>query len=377
MGTNNSKQINPQMVTLARESRGLSQPELANILNVNQGWISRIEGGLRTIKPELINQLAEALNYPASFFTIQDKIYGLGANNYFHRKAQSLSNRALTKIHASIYIRTMQITRLLRGVETIENKIKPINIDDFDGDASEVARVVRIKWNIPRGPIDDVTSVIEEAGGIIIPFDFETNDIEAIYHNVPGIPPLFFTNCYSPSDRTRLTLCHELAHALIHTETFDPEIIENQAFAFAAEFLIPKNEIFTQLSDLSLDKLMVLKQYWKVSMSALLKRAGDIGAITPSRSKQLWMQMSKAGFRKHEPPELNLPNEEPSTLKQLVHVYFEDMDYRIPEFAKLISLNQSEAKQYYIDQELYHKFKENRNAINEAERILRDSQDSP
>ena len=370
----NYKQINHQMVTLARESRGLTQPELARILGVNQGWISRVEGGLRTIKPAVIDELAKSLNYPIDFFTFKDKIYGLGINSYFHRKKQSISNRTLRKVHALIYIRTMHIARLLRGVETVENKIRPINIEDFDNDASEIARIVRLKWQIPHGPIDNVTSIIEDAGGIIIPFDFETNDIDAVYHYTPETSPLFFTNRTSPSDRLRLTTCHELGHAIIHSETFDPELVEKQAYEFAAEFLMPKNEIFAQLSDLSLEKLMILKQYWKVSMSALLKRAGDIGAITPTRSKQLWMQMSKAGLRRHEPPELNIPYEEPSTLKQLVRVYFEDMDYRIPEFAKLISLNQDETHQYYIEPELYHKFKESRDAIKDVERMLRDNQ---
>jgi Zn-dependent peptidase ImmA (M78 family)/transcriptional regulator with XRE-family HTH domain len=367
------KQINPQMVTLARESRGYTQPELANKLGVNQGWLSRVEGGLRTVTPQLLDGLATSLNYPPEFFTLSDKVYGLGMSSYFHRKKQRLSNRKLRRIHALIYIHTMHIARLLRGLETGENNIKPINIDDFGGNAGEIARIIRVSWKIPHGPIPDVVSVIEDAGGIIIPFDFGTDEIDAVYHSTPETPALFFTNLYSPSDRLRFTLCHELGHALIHSETFDPELIEKQANEFAAEFLMPQKDIMDYLTDLTLERLMILKQYWKVSMSALLKRASDIKAITPAQSLYLWQKMSKAGFRKHEPLELNLPVETPSVLAQMVKVYFEDLDYSIPEFAHLLALNTDEVKQYYIGSEQYRKAKENRDAIKEAERILKQS----
>lgn len=365
------KQINPQMVTLARESRGYTQPELANKLGVNQGWLSRVEGGLRTVTPELFDSLATSLNYPREFFTLSDKVYGLGMSSYFHRKKQSLGIRELRRIHALIYIRTMHIVHLLRGLEIGENNIKPINIDDFAGAPGEIAKIIRISWKIPHGPILDVVSIIEDAGGIIIPFDFGTDKIDAVYHSTPETPALFFTNLYGPTDRFRFSLCHELGHALIHSETFSPELTEKQANDFAAEFLMPQTDIMDYLTDLTLERLMILKQYWKVSMSALLKRASDIKAITPAQSLYLWQKMSKAGFRKHEPPELNLPVEKPSVLAQMIKVYFEDLDYSIPEFAHLLSLNMDEVKQYYIDAEQYCNFKESRDALKEAERILK------
>lgn len=368
---NNYKLINPEMVTLARESRGITQPELAQKMQVNQGWISRVEGGLRNIQPEHLEQLAAVLNYPKEFFIQREKIYGLGINSYFHRKKQSLSGRTLRQIHASIYIRAMHIVKLLRGVDIGESQIKSINVDDFGGDAGEVARLLRASWKLPHGPVHNIVSTIEDMGGIIIPFDFGTSEIDAIYHNTPESPPLFFVNVFSPTDRLRFTLCHELGHAIIHSDTFDPIAIEQQAHSFAAEFLMPKSDILTELTELSLERLMVLKQYWKVSMSALLKRAGDIEAITPMRSQQLWKQMSKAGFRKHEPPELNLPYEEPNILKRIVDVYFKEMDYTPLEFAKLIKLEPVEAKQSYIEPYVSIKDKETKRAITEVKRILR------
>jgi transcriptional regulator with XRE-family HTH domain len=71
----NYRKISHGMITLARDSRGISQPELAQKMGVNQGWLSRIEGGLRTIQPEQLDKLANILDYPIEFFAQKETIY--------------------------------------------------------------------------------------------------------------------------------------------------------------------------------------------------------------------------------------------------------------------------------------------------------------
>ena len=41
-----TKNINPEMLVLARESRGVMQSELARMLSVTQGKVSKLESGL-------------------------------------------------------------------------------------------------------------------------------------------------------------------------------------------------------------------------------------------------------------------------------------------------------------------------------------------
>ena len=151
--------------------------------------------------------------------------------------------------------------------------------------------------------------------GIVIPFDFETNSIDAVSHWPPGVPPLFFVNKFIPTDRMRFTLCHELGHIIMHQKTPNPEI-ERQANEFASELLMPERDIRPYLVDISIDKLASLKPYWKVSMSALLKRSVDLNVITQRHGRTLWMQISQAGYKVREPIELDLPNESPTLLKK-------------------------------------------------------------
>src|SRR6185437_12215941 len=121
------------------------------------------------------------------------------------------------------------------------------------------------------------------------------------------------------SDRERLTLCHEIGHLVMH-QSVRPEI-EDEANAFAAEFLMPEAEIRAQLADLTIHRLAALKSLWRVSMQALLYRAQELNVIGRGKAQYLWIQLSRLGYRTREPIELDPPREDASTLRQLVDVH--------------------------------------------------------
>lgn len=325
--------INPEMVTLAREALGLTQPELAVKLSVSQGWLSRIESGLRGIDKEQLSKIADVLEVQPKFFLQNEKLYGLGFSGLFHRKLQSLDAKNLRRIHAQINLLGIAFRKLLSGVEIGQVNIKPLELEQFQGRPKEAAHFIRAAWKIPNGPIHNVVSVLENAGAIIIPFDFQCPKIDAIAYWRPDIPPMFFVNMEVPTDRLRFTLCHELGHMILHTLPTDMDISEHQANEFASEFLMPEKEIKYQLKDLTLEKLMALKQQWKVSMAALLKKAADSKAITPAKAKSLWILLGKYGYRVREPIELDLLTEAPVLHKEIIDTYLEDMAYSSKELA--------------------------------------------
>jgi len=189
------------------------------------------------------------------------------------------------------------------------------------------------------------------------------------------MPPVFFINAFSPMDRLRFTLCHELGHVIMH-RSIDPDM-ERQADEFAAEFLMPARDIKPYLVDISLAKLADLKRYWKVSMAALLKRATDLEVITPRKARSLWVELGKAGYRKREPVELDLPRESPSLLNEIIQAYTDDMEYSVSELALMLNLIDKETIEIYFDsekiiEERKHKA-ERRAAIKEVKRLLNSS----
>lgn len=55
-------------IKLARESRGISQKELAAKIDVSPGTISKMESGTMLLTDRFVKAIANVLSYPLSFF---------------------------------------------------------------------------------------------------------------------------------------------------------------------------------------------------------------------------------------------------------------------------------------------------------------------
>ncbi len=242
-------------------------------------------------------------------------------------------------------IRFRHITALLRAVE-ITCTVPHLDVDEYDGHVEEIARLVRERLHISRGPIQDLTKAVEDAGILVIPIDFETKRVDAISRWIPGLPPLFFVNMHSPKDRYRFSLAHELGHIVMH-ELPNPDI-EDQANRFAAEFLLPEREISSELSNLNLTKLAILKRYWKVSMAAILMRAQALNTVTANRARYLWAQMAKAGYKTREPAELDVQGEQPHLLDKLIEKHRQELGYSIDDLSEMLALKKEELWLLYL-----------------------------
>lgn len=335
-----SRDVNPEMITLAREARGRTQKDLADEVGISAGQLSKIENGFMPVSEPILEKLSTVLDYPVAFFSQTNRIFGPSTSEFYHRKRKAASAREIARIHAEINIRMAHVGRLLRSADLNTSELPRMDPEEFDSSVTQVARAVRAGWNLPKGPIKNVVRVIEDAGGIVVRFPFKTKLVDAVSRWVPGLPPMFFVNEGIPSDRERLSLCHELGHLVMH-QSVRPEI-EDEANDFAAEFLMPADEIRPQLADLSIHKLASLKSLWRVSMQALVYRAQELSVIGRGKAQYLWVQLSRLGYRTREPAELDPPREEPATLQQLIDVHTGSFRYSIEQMATLFRWNEPE-----------------------------------
>lgn len=338
---------NPEMLTLARESRGWTQSDLAERSSVPQGNISKYESGIRAIPVEHIQKFAELLDYPSAFFFLPEHRYGFGSSCTYHRKRQTMPVYELRTLLARINILRIQVGHLLNGVEVEnENRFERLDIEDFDGKVERIAQHIRRKWALPFGPVQSVAGSIEHAGGIVFRCRFGTRKVDAISQWTPGMPPIFFMNEDLTGDRLRFSLAHELGHVVMHQElTVDPQDMERQADRFAAEFLMPAKEIAPELGTLSWPKLARLKSYWKVSMGALIVRAYDLQQITARQYRSWFEQMSKLGYKTVEPEPI--PIEDPMLIHEILDVYRSEHQFSISELSQLAVLNEHEFRDQY------------------------------
>jgi Zn-dependent peptidase ImmA (M78 family)/transcriptional regulator with XRE-family HTH domain len=332
----NPAEVNPEMVTLGRQARGLTQAQLASRMGVHQATVSKLEAGVSRLTADEFQKLAVALDYPMHFFTRRRRIMGSGITELYHRKRQKVGARLLHQVHARAAIRIMNIEDLMRSFDDVTDDVPILPVEHFDDSPEKIARIVRAQWHLPDGPIFSVTKVVEQAGGVVMEFDFETRHIDGFSRRDMSAAPMFFMNRALPPDRWRWTLAHELGHTVMHT---DPnEAMEEQADRFASEFLAPASEIKAQLWDLSFAKLAGLKRYWKISMQALLLRARHLNIISDRKLRHMFMQLSKAGYRLREPSELDPPGEPPELLVDVMEDHVARLGYTEQDLCDALAL---------------------------------------
>jgi Zn-dependent peptidase ImmA (M78 family)/transcriptional regulator with XRE-family HTH domain len=340
-----NRTVNPELISLARESRGITQGELARAIGVSQGTISKYESGINSPPNDDLGKIAKELNYPESFFFQAEDVRGVGSTCLYHRKRQSMPVRELKIIQAKVNIVRMQMAKLIRGVEIkCENVFPRMDVEEYDGGPEEIAALVRKAWGLQPGPIPHMVNAIEDVGGIAFRWPFGNRKLDAISQCVPGLPPLFFVNSQAPNDRVRYSLAHELGHVVMHRVPTPDQ--EREADRFAAEFLMPAKDIGPFLRPLSVQKAAAMKPHWKVSMAALIKRAYDLGKISDSYYRKLFTQLGKLNYRTTEPVEL--PDEEPTILRDIIGVHLNDHHYSTMELASALSLHESEFLEQYM-----------------------------
>lgn len=328
---------NYRMLTLARDARGLTATQLSKLTGVPQSTISKIEHEVRAFSEEDVATFADALHYPPAFFYRSEEQYGQGTVCH-HRKRQSMPITKLRQIHASMNVMRMATCDLMRGVEINADHTFPrMEVEDF-GSPQQIAQLARQTWQLPLGPIQSMTAVIESAGGVVVPSDFGTDKLDAISQRPAAQPPFFFVSTTAPGDRLRFNLAHELGHIVMHSAPAPEQ--EDEANEFAAEFLMPEREIRPQLVKLTMAKLFDLKRHWKVAMQALIMRARDLGTITERQMRSWFMRFNQLGYKKHEP--IETPREQPGLLRRIVAFHRTEHGYSDQELSTAARLSERE-----------------------------------
>ena len=337
------------MVVLARESRGLTQTEVSRLAGIPQGTLSKMESGVMAITQDWGESLSKALCYPISFFKQTDRVYPFGSSTFYHRKLQSVPAPVLRKIEAKVNIYRMHTVRLLRATDLLSRcRFNRFDPEEYQGKIEEIAGLVRASWRLPKGPVANLIRSIEDAGGIVIRFNFETSKMFGLSEWIPPAPPMFFLNDNPEisADRDRFTLAHELGHVLLHGLP-NPDM-ETEADRFAAEFLMPADDIRSQLgAPVKLHTVAKLKPHWLVSMAALMHRAKELKIINDHQFTYLRIQLQQKGYRTREPRELDIPREQPTLLLEIIRAHVRELGWGLNEISDSLALMGTEFKDYY------------------------------
>lgn len=298
----------PDAIATARRAKGLTQEELGEAAGLKQGSVSRYESGARVPQPDALADLADVLGVTVGFLEGVNKVKGAWAIDAHMRRHATARATVWRRLEARLNMLRNHTRYLYEEIDILTDQVVP-SFDPFYVEPEDAARMTRMQWHVPIGPVRSVVAWIEAAGCLIVEEDFGTHRVDGLSQWVDD-HPVILLNVARTTDQKRLTLVHELGHLCLHTPNIG-EDLEREADRFAAEFLMPAEVVRSQLRSVSLGRLLDLKRVWGVSVQALVERGYELKVISRDQRTSLHKQISARGWRKREPGSTELAPEMP------------------------------------------------------------------
>jgi Zn-dependent peptidase ImmA (M78 family)/transcriptional regulator with XRE-family HTH domain len=295
-------------LALARHLSGLRKTDLAGLIDKTPTAIAAYETGRSRPSSSTVAALCVALGVEPSFFL---PTTGTAEASHTRLEPNFRSLRSTTQLardQASAYgalVRDL-ISVFERHVELPEVAITTEMRSDIASEkttAAEAAQEIRQQWGLGTAPIKHVLRLAENRGVVCAFSPFQVAAVDAYSFDTKVRPVIILNTLKDDYYRQRFDLAHEVGHLVMHADS-DPgnNIAERQAHSFAAEFLLPEDEISKQLPRRPFwPALQELKEYWGVSMQALLYRGRELKIYRDVTYRNAMVHMSKNGWRRKEP----------------------------------------------------------------------------
>jgi Zn-dependent peptidase ImmA (M78 family) len=296
---------------------------------------------LRVPEPEVLGRLAAELEVLP--LTLVDQ--SIATTTPMFRAAGVRSKKDERRIEGRTELARLAASRILEEVEVSSSLLWPSEEDPLGDDPEDAAAALRRVWRIPNGPIADLTTFIESAGAVILRVDFGHPKVEAAYaHPRRESTRWILVNTYTEdSARYRLTLAHELGHAVLHHwDAFnvpDERGREAQAYRFALALMVPAEDFTLDIVHTSRrwDDFLRLRDKWGISAAALARRAHDLKLLDAAAYKSLNIERRSRGHWKQEPGEEAIV-EQPSIFPEAVTVLRDQAGWAGGRFAEVSGL---------------------------------------
>lgn len=319
--------INPEKLTEARESKGLSMADLARLIDITRQAISTFEKGTKQPAPDTLMRISQVLDFPIHFFTSKSRDVKIESVVFFRsRSGTAKKERVMCKTKA-LWVATILDT-LTEHAEIPEANIPDLMTKDFNDLSPEeidvIASQTRRHFKLQDGPIKNITMLLEN-NGIIVSHIHTTSKVDA-FSFVSKNRPIIVTDSSYTAARSRFSIAHELGHLIMHQSISEEDLkdkeifnlIEYQANYFASCFLMPAKTFSQEFFSTKLSALISLKKRWGVSIAAIILRLSNLQLISENQKLYLYKQL--APYRKQEPLDSEMPKEEPVLLKKLLSI---------------------------------------------------------
>jgi Zn-dependent peptidase ImmA (M78 family)/transcriptional regulator with XRE-family HTH domain len=314
--------VDPARLALARRLMGLSRAAVARAVGVTAAAVTQYEKGLTRPTVPVVQGLAELLGVPPEFFRAGHPMRPLASSSAHFR-----SLRSTTSAEREQALAFAELALALVAAVELRVELPPSALPDLDvapdlrlANVPAYASRARAALGIDSGPVPHLVRLLEVAGVLVIRFDGpDLERVDAFSHH-QGSRPLVVLNPFkNDRARGRFDAAHELGHLLLHHDA-EPgsRIVEQQADAFAGEFLAPSSELAGELpSRVDWAGFHAVKRRWGISLKAAVYRARQLRRLSDHSYQVAMRQLAEWGHP--EPGDLG-PPEVPVLLPRAVEL---------------------------------------------------------
>jgi Zn-dependent peptidase ImmA (M78 family) len=279
-----------------------------------------------------MEQICQCLRLPLEFFTTGRRNYS-GA---IYWRTQSSATAIARKAAERRIVWLQDIVGYLRehidfpktNFPAMDIPADPLQLDSFE--IEQIALSLREFWGLSDGPIPSVMTLLENNGVFISRDDLYVPALDGLsrWSMEDNSPFCLIASGKSSAVRTTMDLLHELGHLILHRHLDQRyvsvpmvhKLIEAQAFQFAGAFALPEESFAGDLYSLSLDAFVRLKEKWRVSVSAMIKRCESLELTSEGQIEKLWRSLSAKGWRTDEPLDDQIPIENPHLVARAIEL---------------------------------------------------------
>jgi transcriptional regulator with XRE-family HTH domain len=250
----------PQRLREAREARGMTATQLAELLGISRNAISQYETGKNSPSPDTFTAIAAKLNMPTAYFLRPSQVQRGGI--VFYRSMASATKAARGRAERK-YAWIREITSCLsQYVDFPKSNLPNWPVPDdpaklTDEEVEDYAAKLRSFWGLGKGPISDMICLLENNGIIVSRFALDAATLDGFSEWVEEEKRAYIVLASDKDTavRSRFDAAHELAHLVLHrkinrkaiTVTEQFKLIEQQAHRFASAFLLPEESFRKEL----------------------------------------------------------------------------------------------------------------------------------
>ena len=313
----------------ARKAAKLSLRALADLIGLSHAAIKKYEDADVYPSSDVLFKLSKALNVRVDFFFRPSKVSLEGVK---FRKRKKLRKKAEEQIKFNVIDqieRRLELEGLYPESPTPSFELPdglPNQINNL-AELESVAELLRTHWKLGLLPIYELIDALETCGVRVFIVDSTEKDFDGLSTTINN-EPIIVVSSRCSGDRQRFSLMHELAHYILK-ERLSSSIDEERACdRLAGAMLLPREILFQSIgktrNSIELQELLLLKEQFQISMSAICHRLKDLKIITPYYHRNIMIQFSKRGWHTKEPGTKISP-EKTHIFKQLLfHALGED-----------------------------------------------------